>query len=239
MALVKGCHFGVMGLTLFIATDAYCEPVASAREPVSDDVPAQPTPVSPTDNTTVTPAPEPLAPNSVGDLSDRDVVLFPSDVAPGTHVEWYGFWGIAIDAVSFALPIIAYSSDNRTLNGSGVPLAVGGMGYALGAPIVHLVHGEMWRAGASFGLRVLSPVVHGAVFYALTPCSNSADGWCQLGRGVGAVFAGAAGALVASIVDASVFAFRRVPDESAQAWHVLPNVAVSRQAVVLGVNGSF
>jgi len=65
-----------------------------------------------------------------------------------THKHWYGWQTLLVDLGSvLTIPL------------GGVGLA----GYALGAPIVHLAHGQVGRGVGSLGLRLALPLVGGAV----------------------------------------------------------------------------
>ncbi|MEO8900182.1 MAG: hypothetical protein ABI488_01190 [Polyangiaceae bacterium] len=111
---------------------------------------------------------------------------------------------LVADASSFGLVALGVDGANQSYGQSNTASAlvvVGSGGYVLGPPIIHLAHHRVGAAVASLGMRVVLPVVAGAVGMRAQTCPTPGAedrGNCGLsGAGDGVVV----GAIVASVVD--------------------------------------
>ncbi len=111
-------------------------------------------------------------------------------------------------------------------------------GLLLSGPAVHALHGRGWRAAASFGLRVGTPLVGFVVVSGL--CGGESLGCAGRAMVAGlAVFAGAVA------IDALVLAKDKVVKDSGMALRyrgieATPNFAVAKNGgLTLGLNGTF
>lgn len=85
------------------------------------------------------------------------------------------------------------------------------VGYALGPPIVHAAYGKWARAGQSLGVRLLLPLVGGAIGCEATGGTNRRHGEDEDGCWLGAPIGVAAGMVIAQIFDAAYLS--RASDE--------------------------
>ena len=131
--------------------------------------------------------------------------------------DWYGEQTLATDAVAYGGIIAGFSRDH-------VPLVLTGLAtYAVGAPLVHLAHGETGLAGRSLGGRLLLPVA-GAMVGAVVGAGISDDADCEsIECGVGIGLGVVGGMLAATVIDA--IAARESGDET--------------EAVLVSVGGAF
>jgi hypothetical protein len=97
---------------------------------------------------------------------------------------WYGWQIVLVDAGTIGLGIAAKSG------------AIGGAGYLLGGPIVHLAHGDYVEAGVDLGLRAALPLGGAIVGDKISGCTGACDA-----PGAGFLLGGMAGGAVALIVD--------------------------------------
>lgn len=160
----------------------------------------------------------------------------PAEPAPS---RWYGWQTLTTDGASLLVAIMGGAASS-----SGIGY-VGLGGYLLGAPVVHLAHGNPGRGAASFVLRAGLPVLGFAAGYALFhhPDRSSGD-WNFSGLGEGALMAlGGMGACVA--LDAALFARESSPDEerapSPPPYRptMTPQVGYVRGGALAGVGGTF
>lgn len=186
----------------------------------------------------------PLAFAQDGKYSSNDTVPQPTTVDPSTvqsehRVEakrWYGWQTLSTDGVAIASFVIAGAT-----NEANVLPAVGLGTYLFGGPIVHATHGNWGRSAASLGMRTAIPVATGALVYAVNNCESPSnedagtDGWCELGRAVGALFGGMVGATVAVALDASLLAWEHEEPRPQFA----PALGVTKTSAWLGVAGQF
>lgn len=154
--------------------------------------------------------------------------------SPGpSDATWYGAPAAVTDGVSIALMATAWGTKQEGL------LLLGGAGYLLGAPIVHLANGRRDRALGSLGLRLLAAgVAAGAVFldfYASRGCDPDVGPPC--GAPVAGLIAGGAALLGAAILDD----WRaRTPVAAPPARALLtPSLVVTPQLGLVGVAGRF
>jgi len=134
--------------------------------------------------------------------------------------QWYGHQTILVDLASAGGIVVGIVSE------SAAPAILGLAGFWLGAPAVHLAHGESGRAVASFLMRP-GLVVGGAYLGAgLEDCGSGGSEFCGLG---GALLGSVVGLGVASAIDA--------------AWSyemtVAPIVHPRGESCGLGLSGSF
>jgi hypothetical protein len=160
---------------------------------------------------------------------------------------WYGGETLAADGAS-VLTFLAGASihDNGALEG------MGGLGYLIGAPIVHAANGEPVRAVGSLALRLLLPLALFGIGYAATPAPGPNDDSIIDGRAVTGVLLGMCGMLGAVIIDSSAIAYKSAPAEPPPPHrpppeeryglqlHISPQVAVDpRGGVRAGIGGTF
>jgi hypothetical protein len=122
---------------------------------------------------------------------------------------------------------------------------VGFVGYFAGGPIVHGLHGRGATAGASVGLRVLTPIVGALTFAGLfrlgsggSENSCNPDGLCDTAlepAAVGLAVGGVLGFIAAPILDATLLArkewFNNLP--------LVPSVAIGKGGGTVTVGGVF
>jgi hypothetical protein len=171
----------------------------------ADDTPAEHT----QETRTAIPAPLGVAP-TVG-ASDRAQ-------PPVTESRWYGWQTLLVDGAS-----VAVAGASLTLNEEALAagLLLGASGYAVGAPIVHLSHGQPVKALVSLGFRALT----------------GGAGMLLLGLGAsggmyGLLLGAAAGAMLlpgAMVIDAAWLAREDVPSSSKDASRSRLTLPASRR----------
>lgn len=124
----------------------------------------------------------------------------PASDAPLNTTKWYGWQTLAVDAGTIGVALTTKGATGSS------PAAVGVLasGYALGAPIVHLVHGSLIKAGESFGLRLGLPVIGGLIGSAFESCAFQCTGGVYTVTGV------LIGYIAAVTIDSAVIARERV-----------------------------
>jgi len=139
---------------------------------------------------------------------------------------WYGGFILMSDGISLATAIAGGFAGHR-----GEPLLwIGGGGYLLGAPVVHLAHGNPGRAAASLGLRVALPIAFFGVGTVIEDCHG--QDFCGLGSMVIGVPLGMATAIA---LDAALLARDTVKRPLA----LVPTAAFGPNSASLGLSGSF
>jgi len=110
----------------------------------------------------------------------------PREVEFKTH--WYGWQIMLIDAAALGVVATDLALGERA---SPVPGILGLGAYALGGPIVHLVHQRPPAALGSLGLRLALPVVGALIGATAENCNRRCTGGgpTLVGGVVGAVFA--------------------------------------------------
>jgi hypothetical protein len=162
--------------------------------------------------------------------------------------EWYGYQTLIVDAASLGLMIGGAAMAARS-NGSGdaggTVALTGAVGYVLGAPVVHWMHGRIGPGFGSLGLRVGLPLTcmfWGAVIGA---ASGSRD---DDAVGAGAALGFVGGMAGAIILDAALLAYEKPSEkekeayESAQAKHPvrwIPTLAPQKEGATVGISGMF
>jgi hypothetical protein len=126
------------------------------------------------------------------------------------HESWYGWQMLTLDAAATGVLLLGASfatSGPPRLDGSPNPrplvFAGASVGiFALGGPVVHFAHGDVWQGFASLGLRVALPLAG----YALGSLVGGRGG--TLDSAFGAMIGGVA----ASAADASLLGWQRWVD---------------------------
>lgn len=124
---------------------------------------------------------------------------------PATATRWYGWQIILADAATVGLSL-------ATKDGH-----VAAVGYVGAAPLVHLAHLQVGRAGISLALRVVAPLAGAALGYgllsgvdcrqgSLSSPSSACTAW-GAATAIGAI----SGILAASVIDAALLAREDVP----------------------------
>lgn len=132
---------------------------------------------------------------------------------------WYGGQIIAVDVVSVGMIFAGLVSE------SAAPATLGLAGLWLGAPAVHLAHGEGARAVGSFFMRPGAVVVGAYLGYHAEDCSSGGE-WC----GLGGLFLGSiVGLGVAAIADAAL----------AYEWKVAPIIQPRGETYGFGLSTAF
>ena len=151
-----------------------------------------------------------------------------------TTRRWYGWQTLSADTVAGGLFLAAAAHDHDT-----TLFGLSGVTFGLGAPAIHLAHGNWDIALGSLGLRTLGPFL-GAVIGAASDVrvrddANGRDGssskWTIVGAGIGG--------LVVSAIDGSFLAYdTRVSSSPSQAKY-FPQLLVLRQGLGVGLSGQF
>jgi len=169
-------------------------------------------------------------------------------LAPPPKAEWYGWQTLLVDGVSLAtIPLELAPSTSFTRTPSASYLFIGSLTtYAFGAPLVHVAHGHWGRGALDLGLRVGAVAAGSLAGAALgrpgTPSSCTGDlAGCFASSSNGLAVGATIGAVVASLVDASLLARDTQPEETASARRLTwgPSAAMTRGGGTAGVVGSF
>jgi len=154
----------------------------------------------------------------------------PPPSAPVLRQHWYGRDVLISDAVSATVLGLGL------MEVGGTPAMVAGAtGYALGAPIVHLVHRRPLEALASFVLRVPAPLVIGGGT-ALIYCHRVPGDTC----GVAGIPPALTLITAAIVIDATLLSTELVPDttkphDASAPLRITPTLSISRREALLGV----
>jgi len=138
-------------------------------------------------------------------------------VADTPHEHWYGWQTLSVDALPAGLFVGAIVADGE--RGSTF-LITGSSTFALGAPLVHVLHERPLIGLASFGLRVGLPLLGLAIglpFADLSPSPAMPD-MADEDASIGAtpiIVGGLLGAATASALDAGFLAYDTPPRRSA------------------------
>lgn len=150
---------------------------------------------------------------------------------------WYGGETLASDGVSAALVIagVLSASGSRNSESATVVLAGAGfLGFALGPPIIHAIHGHGGKAAASLGLRVASTLL---LFGGAIGCSGSSR-QCRNGYEAMA-YIGALGYPTSIVLDAALIAREDVQQNDQEAFTLVPWLTTTREGAAAGVMGAF
>jgi hypothetical protein len=162
---------------------------------------------------------------------------------------WYAYQTLALDALSTVLITVGIAKWNGDLGAAGLA------SFALGPPILHMVHGQVWKGLYDLALlRVLEPFLSagagatiGMLIGAKTGCGDS-DLPC--GSVPGFVIGLGAGMVAAVAVDASVLSWDTKPATTSQqrlgafAPSVAPTITLLHDdrhrfsATVIGIEGT-
>ena len=153
-------------------------------------------------------------------------------LGPPEPLRGYGLETATADLAALALFTVGLTMRTR------VPLVAGGALLLLGAPGVHLLHGNTGVAFSSMAVRAVLPL--GAGFLGAEIGAGSA-GSQDADKNMSSVFGGAAiglgvGWLAASILDATWLAFEPI-EPQATAWQ--PTLQLGRKRTTLGVAVAF
>ncbi|GAC1579466.1 MAG: hypothetical protein NVS3B20_10420 [Polyangiales bacterium] len=167
---------------------------------------------------------------------------------------WYGWQNMIVGHASLAVAAANLAGRTDPV-WTLVPLS----GYALGGPLVHLMHDHPIRAGVSFASNVGIPALRGLIGSKMAAGCHSdttlfgtpntdprPGGWCQMG----AMFTGIlVGAIVAPIVDGLSLGWERTPNERSPAvsaklqWQptfsMVPKDARGGSLTTVGIAGAF
>jgi hypothetical protein len=149
--------------------------------------------------------------------------------AKAAEKHWYGGPILLTDGIAYGSLALGFEVE-KTAPGA---LPIGGLTYALGGPIVHLVHGNWGRSAISVGARVALPIVGLAIG------ANTDDGYDGSSGGtdrMGALLGGVLiGMVAATLVDAGLLAYEPV----AESPTVAPTVSLGKDHAVVGAAGTF
>jgi hypothetical protein len=148
---------------------------------------------------------------------------------------WYGWQTLLADGASVGIAAAGAAA------GSGAVALVGLGGYVAGAPIVHVAHGQGWRAALSLGGRLLLPIGVGAFAGAVTtpkPCDPHGFGPCL--NQLDAPLTGAlVGMVLASGLDAFLNAYEPAETQKPTVGMSLtPTIDVAHGAYGLALGGT-
>ena len=163
----------------------------------------------------------------------------PQADSPRVTRRWYGWQTLSTDAAAGALFLAAIAADhNAPLYGASA------VTFSVGAPAIHIAHGNWQRSLASFALHVFTPMCGAVIGGGTTaPAASTADDSQDPARrilmGVGI------GGLLASAVDGLFLAYETRAPQPPPAGNQLvrldplPQLMVLRQGVALGYSGQF
>jgi hypothetical protein len=176
------------------------------------------------------------------------VAYAPPAPTPARQAEWYGWQTLLVDGVAIGtipLELAPSASFTRTPSASYLLLASVST-YAIGAPLVHIAHGHTGRGLADLGLRVGAVAAGGIAGAALgkpgTPSACEANlAGCLAESSNGLAVGATIGAVLASLIDASLLARETKPAEMAPSpsftWS--PLAAMTKGGGTAGLQGSF
>lgn len=159
-----------------------------------------------------------------------------SQTAPSTkkYYQWYGWQTLISDAASLSLFIAAAKTDDLDTRGGLVTASVGT--FALGPPIIHLMHGQPLRSLGSFALRVGPPIAAVALF-ADGMDGNHSDGVAHL-EIVSGILIATLFVPTAIVLDSAALAYKEVPPPN-QAVRFAPTIVPIQSGSLVGVQGIF
>lgn len=149
-------------------------------------------------------APAPAAPLP----AEESIHPHPAADAPS---RWYGWQTLAADGAALTLSVASIALSDASSDAPSTALGWGAFGtYALGAPVLHVVHGNPGRGFASVGLRLGGPIVLAFLGASAESC-NGGD-FCGFG---GALVGVTTGILAAIAIDAALLAYDDAPEANA------------------------
>lgn len=205
----RAVSFVVPFAAALFATEARADEAATTDAPAA---PATPPPAPPTAPAApATPPPSPAAPSP------------PANAATTSRLEsrWYGWQTLLVDGAAIALAVASPNTPAAGYGAFGV--------YALGGPLVHVMHGRAGIGAADLGVRVGGPFVLGLAGMGLelaTTDPSSCSGFCF--RGLAGFAIGAfIGYVSAIVIDAAVFAREQVRADDVEASRARARHAVT------------
>ncbi|MEI9953082.1 MAG: hypothetical protein WDO74_29900 [Pseudomonadota bacterium] len=158
---------------------------------------------------------------------------------PQAARRWYGWQTFAADGVAGTVFLAAVADDHNT-----TLFALSGLSFGLGAPVIHLSHGNWQVALGSLGLRVAGPFV-GALIGSQSDIRVSEDATSTDRSSKWGVAGAAIGGLVASAIDGLLLSYDTRVSSPAPPHNQLlradsfPQLVVLRQGVGLEYSGQF
>ncbi len=142
-----------------------------------------------------------------------------TDAAPRSH--WYGWQTLSLDGVATGLFLAAAADHHDT-----ALFGVSGVAYFVGAPVVHLAHRRPEMALASLGLRLVTPLIGGALGNHYDDCNSTTvdrdrDVNCSTKWAVTGI---AIGGLTAALLDGALFAWQPETVAPRSAARLAPSV---------------
>ncbi|MBK8212404.1 MAG: hypothetical protein IPK71_01525 [Myxococcales bacterium] len=230
---------------VLVSSAAHADEEVEVAPPASPDPSAVPAPVlAPAPSPTVAPQEAPRAQQPTLTLGAGCTESPSGCGAEGARASsgsrWYGYQTLLTDTAAVLLGFSAAATG-----------PVGGVAsvstYFLGAPIVHLAHGNYGAFGASLGMRTVGPVLGGFTGLGLGAladgCRGGGDSFC--GAPLVTAFVGVVGGMLAAVaVDAAVLSKEpREPKLTAKRWDgkpvLAPSFAPSTQGATFGFGGAF
>jgi hypothetical protein len=206
-------------------------------------VPVMLTPMAPTQMVSVT-GPATVDCGSVRiEMRCPRMELAPPTLARRPKTRWYGWQTLITDGTSIAMLVGGAGTKEP-----GTWIALSGLTYALGGPIVHWAHGNGGKGAASLGLRLGLPVGLGFVGYGLGSAMSGGSGYG------GAIMAGLGFVLgfpAAIAIDSAALAREDVEDDEGAdgaqakvepkrpAFQMAPDLQTSHTGAQVGVRGTF
>jgi hypothetical protein len=191
------------------------------------------------DASSVPPAPGPPDPSPPGSQAPPSGVPAARETLPPAEPRresrWYGWQTLIADGGWLTMALVSRATHSEEL----LLASIGG--YALGAPAVHAAHGRVQVGFGSLAIRLLMPLVTGAVGYSLDPPKACADNEsvCNDDDGSGLGLGLVLGITAAIAFDAAVLAREDVPVKSSGGLWLHPTFTLDRNRVAAGVGGSF
>jgi len=152
-----------------------------------------------------------------------------------------------IDAVSVGAATTGYFTGRAGAGSvSGIMWTVGGVGYFLGGPLVHLNNQEYALAGVSAAVRLVFPIIGAAIGGNMTTCAPE-QGLCGLEEAAQGFAIGAATAVIFdNALTALAKASEKMPPPSARppraapiTMRPLPSLMATPNVAMFGVGGRF
>jgi hypothetical protein len=172
-------------------------------------------------------------------------VAMPSHEAPEPPTErrFYGWQNIVVGYAG------AGSMFATIKTGSTLPILGFGV-YALGGPVVHIVHGQYTRAAGSLVINVLTPLLLGAVAHSLDkPCATSANSSenrdCNIDSMSAVITGFAIGMVAAPLIDGLAMGWEERPRTREPEVSVQPTLSIARKepngasTTMFGLAGAF
>jgi hypothetical protein len=183
---------------------------------------------------------------AVADSRCQSMQLTPPMIARRPkRTSWYGWQILIADGAALGMLVGAGAAHNN----ADPVLALSGVTYALGGPIVHWAHLHGGMGVASLGLRLGLPVGLGFLGVALGLAIDGGKRGFESASLVGGALGFVIGFPTAIALDAAVLAREDVEDEAPDAqtkaklqrpsFEVRPDVQTSRTGAQLGVRGTF